>query len=571
MLQHIRLSPTPLSHVHEQPRVLSLLLDKTEERIYLINTDFELLYFNRTADSELHAIVGRTVQVGENIFAVLPPSFLDSDGLLYHQLLERQHARIMSGRSIIGDGKYRNQLGEERWIKMRISPVQMPTGEVVAIAVIVTDITRRKQAEIRESEYSQHIRGMLESMVDVAIAVDELQTIVTFNKAAAQIFGYSSAEILGKPLATIFPDYYVELLTDTAPQARSQRNGNIKSVMGRRKNGEIFPIEATISIPSNNGAMLLTIIARDITERTEMENGIREANSLLEQKILHRTETLYQTNKELHRFNEEKNDIINMLSHDLKNPIGTIHGFAEMLLLEYEENEQIHTIAHHIMRTSNQMLELVTNLLNLNAIESGATTFRPTTINIVPILEAFDEIYSLNAARKNITFETRIPKPDISVYADEIALHQIIENLASNAVKFAPAHTNVRMHIFTVNGTNLIDIERNVQSIGIPLRRAFTPNSVILAVQDEGVGITPKDMPFLFTKFCKLSAQPTGGETSSGLGLSIVKRLVEGMNGRVWCDSESGKGATFFVELPTSPKTIPSDYTLKPSTEAAFS
>jgi signal transduction histidine kinase len=238
--------------------------------------------------------------------------------------------------------------------------------------------------------------------------------------------------------------------------------------------------------------------------------------------------------------------------------------------LEYGENEQIRTIAHHIMRTSNQMFDLVTNLLNLNAIESGATPLRPVTINVVPILQALGEIYALNAERKQISFELHIPKPRISVYADEIALHQIIENLASNAVKYASANTTVRMHIFTVNGTNLHDIERSVQRIGLPLRRTLTPNSTILAVQDEGPGIAPKDIPLLFTKFRKLSSQPTGGETSSGLGLSIVKRLVEGMNGRVWCDSEFGNGATFFVELPTSPETLPTDYTLQPSIDAVL-
>jgi signal transduction histidine kinase len=214
------------------------------------------------------------------------------------------------------------------------------------------------------------------------------------------------------------------------------------------------------------------------------------------------------------------------------------------------------------------MFELVTNLLNLNAIESGATPLRPVTINVVPNLQALGEIYAVNAERKHITFELHIPKARISVVADEIALHQIIDNLASNALKYAPPQTTVRIRLFTVNGTNLHDIERSVQRIGLPLRRTLTPNSTVLAVQDEGPGISPKDMPLLFTKFRKLSSQPTDGETSSGLGLSIVKRLVESMNGRVWCDSEFGKGATFFVELPTSADTTPSDYALQSSNDA---
>jgi PAS domain S-box-containing protein len=579
MLQHIRLSQMPLAgEASEHPRVLSLLLDKTDERVYLINTNFELMYFNRIAAQELQSLTGRKVKVGENLLAALPPAMLETHGVLYRQSLEKHHAAIMSGRSITGESKYRTRRGEEHWIKMRISPLQVPTGEVVAIAVMVKDITRRKMAETRRDEYLQNLQNILETMLDVVVAVDELQTIVTFNRAAENAFGHSAAEVLGLPLSTLFPEHYIDLVTNfssseftsafTAHEGLSasekKHHAQPYPVKGRNKNGLDMPMEATVSSSLYEGRFFLTIIARDITERLEMEQKIRTTNKVLEQKVLDRTESLYQVNAALHKLNEEKNDIINLVSHDLKNPIGTIQGFAEMLALDYSDDDQLRLIAHHIMRTSTQMFELVNNLLSLNAIESGATTIHPVTVNVAPILQALSEIYATSAARKDIKIEMHIPKPCICAHADEIAVHQVLENLLSNAVKYSPIGGTVRIHVFSVNGRNLPHIEQDVRCTGLPLSRAVTPNSVLIAVQDEGEGVQPQDMPFLFTKFRKLSAQPTGGETSSGLGLSIVKRQMESMNGRVWCESEAGKGATFFVEFPIAANTVPMDYVLAP-------
>lgn len=568
MLQHIRLPYSPLvREAQEQPRILSLLLDKTEERIYMVNTNFDLVYMNRMAAEELRSITGRTVHIGENILAALPPSMLDTYGVLYRQSLDQHHATIMSGRSITGDSKFINRHGEERWIKMRISPLQLPTGEVIAIAVMVRDITRRKMAETRRDEYFQHLQAIMETMLDVVIAVDELQTIVTFNKAAEKIFGYNAEDILGQSLSLLFPQNYIELVTNfSSTELHDQRGDSTSSkplrVIGKRKNGSDFPLEANVSSSLQGGRFFLTIVARDVSERVAMEEKARMTNKALEQKVLDRTESLYETNMALHRLNEEKNEIINMVSHDLKNPIGTVRGLAEMLTIEFGENEHLNLIAHHIMRSSEQMFGLVSNLLNLNALESGSTTIRPVTLNVVPILEALRDMYAQNAVRKDIRIELILPQKVVNVFADEIAFHQVLDNLISNAVKYAPLGSTIRIHTFIVDARTLPNIEREIQQSGIPLHRTLTPNSIVIAVQDQGQGVAPQDMPFLFTKFRKLSAQPTGGETSSGLGLSIVQRLMERMNGRVWCDSDYGNGATFFAEFPIAAAPVARDYTL---------
>jgi signal transduction histidine kinase len=140
--------------------------------------------------------------------------------------------------------------------------------------------------------------------------------------------------------------------------------------------------------------------------------------------------------------------------------------------------------------------------------------------------------YRNRAAQKNITLHFSSTMEKGIVIADEMATYQVIENIVSNAVKYSPHGKSVYVHVEPSTAN---------------------PDFLRLSVRDEGEGISAKDMERLFGKFARLSAQPTGGEHSTGLGLSIVKKMVEAMNGRVWCESEVGKGATFIVELPSAP------------------
>jgi signal transduction histidine kinase len=150
--------------------------------------------------------------------------------------------------------------------------------------------------------------------------------------------------------------------------------------------------------------------------------------------------------------------------------------------------------------------------------------------------------YQQRAADKNITLLLDAPTAMFAL-ADERRLHQVLDNLVSNAVKYSPAGRQVVVRL-----TDYAHREINVSNTATPSLQE--PNTIRIAVHDQGPGLTEEDKTKLFGKFVRLSAQPTDGEHSSGLGLSIVKRMVEAMNGKVWCESEAGKGASFIVELP---------------------
>lgn len=239
-------------------------------------------------------------------------------------------------------------------------------------------------------------------------------------------------------------------------------------------------------------------------------------------------------NAQLRASNSEKSEILGVVAHDLQNPLTSIMLSGEILtdLVGKRHYDSVPRVVDNINVVAVQMLEIVRNLLNVNLLESGVLTLRQETFDIAPILHRAIEQYAPAARAKNITLHLRAEEAHTMVLADSQAVARVLDNLLSNAIKYSPQKKNVYV------------------------RLQAAQNAVRVEVQDEGAGISPEDMKKLFVKFARLSAVPTGGEHSTGLGLSIVKKMVEAMNGRVWCESGVGdglsSGATFIVELPAA-------------------
>lgn len=249
------------------------------------------------------------------------------------------------------------------------------------------------------------------------------------------------------------------------------------------------------------------------------------------------------SNDQLARLNQEKNEFLGIAAHDLKNPLTVIIGSAELLKMNLPP-AQATKMASNIVGAGQRMFQLIKDLLDANAIEQGKFTS-----NIVPCdLRAVANECAVNnqthATRKQIVIVTE-EGPAVWGLADRNATLQILDNLISNAVKFSPHQSTVQVKLTTANGY------------------------VSLGVKDQGPGLSTADQKKLFGKFTRLSAQPTGGESSTGLGLSIVKKLAEAMAGTVVCESELGAGATFSLRLPaceaaeTSSHPRPADSSLK--------
>lgn len=230
----------------------------------------------------------------------------------------------------------------------------------------------------------------------------------------------------------------------------------------------------------------------------------------------------------LEYINREKTELLSIVAHDLKNPLAVIIGMADAIVAGAENgfsHENYERIATDIIGVSERMVKLISNLLNAQAIEDGKLALNIIALNVVPIIALDIQELQIPASQKNIQIVlTADGEPQVAV--DEVWFHHVIANLVSNAVKYSPEGKTVHVRIQT--------LEKNVQ----------------IRVQDDGPGISAEEQSRLFQRFEKLSTRPTAGENSSGLGLSTVKKLIELMKGRVWCESSVGHGATFIIELP---------------------
>jgi signal transduction histidine kinase len=187
-----------------------------------------------------------------------------------------------------------------------------------------------------------------------------------------------------------------------------------------------------------------------------------------------------------------------------------------------------------MQRLSRHMHQLITDLLDLELLREGRRVFRVVDFDGADLVREAALEHEALAARKRLTIDTADARGPVEVRADPGATRQVIDNLISNALKYSPVGARVRVALCGAGGT------------------------VRFEVRDEGPGIAPTDLPKLFTKYARLGGRPTGGESSVGLGLSIVRQLVDSMAGRVWCESEFGRGTTFIVELPAAVSAAPS-------------
>ncbi|HHB93268.1 MAG TPA: HAMP domain-containing histidine kinase [Thioploca sp.] len=235
-------------------------------------------------------------------------------------------------------------------------------------------------------------------------------------------------------------------------------------------------------------------------------------------------------NQNLIELDREKNDFLGIVAHDLKNPLNAIQGSAAFIKEALEElsQKEILELIDMIEQASRQMFFLVSNLLDVNAIESGKMNLVITTIDLLPILQNLLIHYKARLKAKQISLKLHLSESKYLVLADQNILYQILDNLISNAIKYSPL--NKKIDIYLGKELKIVRCE----------------------IKDEGQGLSELDQNMLFNKFTRLTAKPTANEHSTGLGLFIVKKLVEMMQGEVWCESKLGDGCKFTVTFPIS-------------------
>ncbi len=361
---------------------------------------------------------------------------------------------------------------------------------------------------------------VISSASDAVIVTDEGRSIVFFNSEAERLFGYRGEEALGKDLHILIPTRFAGVHAqhvsefvggDTDRRVMSER----PELVGKKCDGTEFPIEITISKVSTPLGIFATAIVRDITKR-----------KLAEQELKNKTEQLQAANEELKRLDEIKNQFLGMATHDLRNPLIRIRNGAELLLEDRLSNDQRSKLLRIVHTGAESMLLLISDLLDVNRIESGRLELHKVNIECRAYLEEIREAHILTAQKKDISLALQIADDIGSVDFDPKRIQQVLENLLSNAIKFSANRTTV--------------------TISVSLR----DDNLEISVRDQGVGIPQAEISKLFGAFQQLSSQATAGEKGTGLGLVISKKIIELHGGTINVTSEEGVGSVFTLLLP---------------------
>lgn len=263
-------------------------------------------------------------------------------------------------------------------------------------------------------------------------------------------------------------------------------------------------------------------------ESAARDSRLYEDLSRLNNELTNLEREMVKKNVELERLNEQKDRILGMAAHDLRSPLGVILSYSEFLEEAAGDalNEEQREFVAIIKKTSRFMLRMVTDILDVTAIQTGQLTLDKEPTDLDQLIRHNVTLNRVLARSKGIAVELDpvAGLPPISVDAGKI--EQVINNLVTNAVKFSERGTTVRV------------------------RLSRSDEFVTVAVEDQGQGIPAAELSKLFKPFGRTSVQSTAGEQSTGLGLAIVRNIVERHGGRIWLESEVGRGSTFFFTLP---------------------
>ena len=445
--------------------------------------------------------------------------------------------------------RLRRKGGDWVYIEVRLAPWHDSEGNARGMLAILDDISAREEMErkvfeLKEQEQEARIevkserrfRELLEAAPDAIIEIDQDGRIVLLNRVTEKMFGYARAQLLGQTVELLIPEAQRSAHVHhrnhywNHPQTRAMGSG--LSLEGQRRDGTRFPVEISLSPVNSEDGFRVTAIIRDITERKLADDRIRAIQDKYTRALSATNRELEARNREVERANRLKSEFLASMSHELRTPLHTIIGFSELLSEELEGplNEKQKRFVDHIHRDSLHLLELINDVLDLSKIESGRLELRLEVFDAGVAIEEVLATVRPRAEGKALHLESEVALTS-AMFADRLRFKQILLNLLSNAVKFTPDGGRVR--------------------VGATMREGFFE----VSVADTGIGIPRQEHETVFDKFYQVGNTTKGIREGTGLGLAITRRLVEEHGGRIWVESEPGKGSRFTFTIPVEMKT----------------
>ena len=479
----------------ELPANVSMqLLHSAPDAAVVSNSEGEIIYANRKAEILFGFESGELI--GKPIEALMPESRRSRHVELRQAFAEQPHSRpLLSGMELLAQRKD----GERFRAEIALLPVQSEDGLLVASTV------REVDAPVGSESY---FRTLLESAPDAMVIVDTEGLITIVNTQTEIMFGYTRRELLGKPIEMLLPERLHE-------QHLRHRRAYVKEPMlrpmgqglelpGRRKNGDEFPVEISLSpVESENGRFVSSTI-RDVTERVHMEKAINAAR------------------QEAERANKANTAFLAAASHDLRQPVQAL-SLLNGALRRTVKDERALAMIESQENSLTAMTNLLNSLLDISRLDAGAIAPEIEEFPISRVIDRLAAEFGRQAQHKGLKFSaTSCPTV---VRSDVSLLGEILQNLVSNAIRYT-------------------------ESGEVTLTCRSTPSVCRLEVRDTGVGIAEDELESIFLEFNQGSSK-TATKEGFGLGLAIVRRLADLLDVRIGVESTVGEGSCFSLEIST--------------------
>lgn len=360
-----------------------------------------------------------------------------------------------------------------------------------------------------------YLKTVLATMLDAIVTIDAEGEIQMVNPSAERIFEYDERELIGKNVTVLMPASYIDAhrqgMARYLTTGEAKIMGAITELEGRRKGGEVFPMEIAITEMRRGEDRLFVGVLRDITQRKAAEEKIRASMA------------------ELEKSNIELDDFAYIASHDLKEPLRGIHNFSGFLLEDYEEklDEEGKDMLRTIATLTQQMEGLINALLHYSRLGRTELSIQETDLN--ELVQSVLNIYAITIDQKNAKIITQdLPR----IVCDHVRIKEVFQNLVGNALKYS-------------------DQENPVIEIGVTNEHPDMFGTPVFYVRDNGLGIERRHLESVFKIFRRLHPRNAyGGGTGSGL--TIAKKIIVQHGGEIWAESEGlGRGTTFYFTIPS--------------------